>query len=53
MSPVAEPSGSHLHELLPFYLLPTEFQRYATGLKVEFRQTSEEKMKNVQGLSAG
>jgi hypothetical protein len=31
ISPVAEPSGSCLHELLPFYLLPTEFRRYAAG----------------------
>jgi len=53
MSPVAEPSGSRLHEVLPFYVLATELRRYATGLKGEFRQTSEQKVKNIQGLSAG
>jgi len=42
ISPVAEPSGSRLHKLLLFYVLPTEFRRYATGLKLEFRQTSEQ-----------
>jgi hypothetical protein len=53
ISPVAEASGSRLQKFLPFYVLLTEFRQYMAGLKVEFRQLSEQKMKNIQGSCAG
>jgi hypothetical protein len=52
-SPVAELSGRRLHNLLPFCFLLTQFRRYVAELKAEFRQKSEQKMKNIQGLCAG
>jgi hypothetical protein len=53
ISPVAGASGSRLHNLRPFYMLLTEFRQYMAGLKVAFLQSSEQKMKNIQGLCTG